>query len=611
MVAGVRRTSDHVIDLYAPMSFLATFDPTKTRLLAPTWVPPDAMRRLAAYKSHAAQLSNVARIYIGDAEEQAARREYGDPALLVSRIASGVLGDGPALTVAGAVTAPAPDLPDPPAPAAPDASPLEQRIADVAQARWERDATAAVDEWAAAVDAQPAARERQTWLDRWVEREAVWPKLARLVQGACGIGDAVTVVAWDDEKQRPTVRVFDAGFYFPTDADGDDFPRRVHLAWEEERPGGLGAAPRRWVRRLTWELVLITATMIGPVTGDYVRDDDGTVTAPDGVEWDQDRGVFVRRYPWQDPEEPGSEWTCVYSDGSWPVEKLGGAAVDDFPAEYEGPRIDLGVDFIPLVHLQGVDVGEDFGRSVLALVAQLLDDLAASDTDVAAASALAAGPAVAISGTSMPGDAVVAPGTVWRLGENGKMDVLDMSAGLSELRAARTDLGDRLSVNSQVPAEVMGRVDGSTELSGIAIALRFGPFRQLVEQALRPQHLPKLALIPRFAQRLAQVAGVLEPGETPVVSVVPGPYLPSDLTGLFTMVAEARAAGVISEEQAVALLAAGGVEYGDLEGEVARIRAADPERAKFLFEATGNDEAAAAWAGVEPGAPPADPGAGT
>lgn len=604
---------DLVLDLYATWSHKAALSKPRGQLLAPTWVPADALRRLTVYKLCAAYLSNSARLFLDtDAESQQDRREYGDPSLLVARIAAAVLGDGPALTVAGAVVDGEPPISDPPTAPGPDASQLEQRIHQVASARWERDAAAAVEEWAAAVDAQPAAAERQAWLDTWAEREAVAPKLARFVTEACGIGDHIAVVAWDEGKQRPTLRLYDAGFYFPGPAEPGEFPDRVHLAWEFERADGNGVT-RRWVRRLTWELVPVAVTLIDPETGDYVRDADGAVVVPDGVTFDDDTGTWLRSYPWTPDDAPGSPLVCVWTDAEWPVTDLGGAAVTDFAwdkATVHTNREDLGVDFVPLVHLQGVDVGDDFGRSVLAVVGQLLDDLAASDTDVASAQALAAGPAVALSGTQLPGDVIVAPGTVWKLGADGRMDVIDLSAGLSETRASRRDLEDRLAVNVQVPAEVLGRVAGSDNLSGVAIDLRFGPFRQLIEQTLRPLIIPKLELVPRMAQRFAQVGGVLEAGATPVVAVVPGPYLPSDLSGLVTMVAGAREAGIVSEEQSVALLAAGGMSHVDVGGEVARIRAADPERAKLLFEATGNEEAAAAWAGVEPGPPAADPGTG-
>lgn len=594
---------DALLDLYATWSHKAALQARHGRTMAPSWVPGTDLRRLAVYKLCAAYLSNSARMFLDtDAETKADRREYGDPSLLVSRIAAAVLGDGATLAVDGAVVPALPAIPDRPEPAPEGADPIEARIAAVTEARWQRDATAAVDEWAAAVDAQPAAAERQAWIDAWAEREAVGPKLARLVDMACGLGDGVAAMAWDADRQRPTVRIYDPGFYFPTDADGGDFSDRVHLAWEFERPDTPGGAATRWVRRLTWELV--------PIADTYGDDE---VTSRDGDSLDAETGTWLRRYPWTPTDGPGSPVACVYTDAEWETTTLAGAAVEDFApdrAVVTAWREDLGVDFIPLVHLQGVDVGDDFGRSVLAVVGQLLDDLAMADTDVASAAALAAGPAVSLSGTSLPTDAIVAPGAVWKLGADGRMDVLDMTAGLGELRASRRDLEDRLAVNAQVPAEVLGRVAGSDNLSGVAIDLRFGPFRQLVEQALRPLHLPKLALIARFAQRLAQANGALDEGETPVVRVAPGAYLPSDLSGLVTMVAGAREAGIVSEEQSVALLAAGGMSHVDVGGEVARIRAADPERAKLLFEATGNEEAAAAWAGVEPGPPAADPGAG-
>ncbi|MFD9630210.1 hypothetical protein [Streptomyces violascens] len=47
------------------------------------------------------------------------------------------------------------------------------------------------------------------------------------------LGDSVLALAWNPEKQQPTLRAYDPGFFFPQPDDEDDgFPTRVHLAWE-------------------------------------------------------------------------------------------------------------------------------------------------------------------------------------------------------------------------------------------------------------------------------------------------------------------------------------------------------------------------------------------
>ena len=585
---------ERVLDLYAPLSHKTAFGVPLTGRLTPSWVPADARRRLVAYRVLAASLGNVSRWYLdADSETRDGRREFGDPALLVDRVAVAVLGDDPQISVDGVAVPAVPEIGDPPDAATGATTPIGRRVADVAAARWERDATEIVDAWEAAVAAQPALAERERWLRAWADTDSAQAKLARFVRLALGYGDGAATVMWDPDTGRPTVRVIDPGFFFPVDVDDNGTPRRVHLAWEETRPDPSGGA-RQWVRRLTWELVPIGDTY---APGESVRDGDTLDEA----------GVWRRRYPWTALGEPGSPLACVYSDGEWPLTDLDGSPVDAFPGEPE--RVDLGLDFVPVYHLQGRDIGDEFGESILSRVSQLLDEMASSDSDISAASAIAAGPAVALSGATLAGDVTVAPGVVWQLGPDGRMDVLDLSAGLAELRARGRDLEDRFSVNAQTPAEVLGRVTGADGLSGVAIGLRLGPFRQLV-QGLRLSHLPVLSSVVAAVQRVAQANGALDPGPVPVARVAAGPFLPSDLAGAVQMVAAGRVAGVVSEEQAVDLLSAAGMSHRDRAGEVARIREADPGRAKLLFEATGNEAASAGWAGVDPGPPGPDPGLG-
>ena len=77
---------------------------------------------------------------------------------------------------------------------------------------------------------------------------------------AVSLGDSVYVLAPDAGKQRPRLRVYDPGFYFPdttTLVPGwveDDYPPIVHIAWEETDADG-----RIWVVRSTWRMVALDA----------------------------------------------------------------------------------------------------------------------------------------------------------------------------------------------------------------------------------------------------------------------------------------------------------------------------------------------------------------
>ncbi|MFE4366915.1 hypothetical protein ACFRMN_01420 [Streptomyces sp. NPDC056835] len=81
------------------------------------------------------------------------------------------------------------------------------------------------------------------------------------------LGDGVMVLAWNPAKQRPTLRVYDPGFFFPQwDDEDDDFPTKVHLAWELPADDDAGLKAR--VRRVTYELGPISEGGEGDGVGD-------------------------------------------------------------------------------------------------------------------------------------------------------------------------------------------------------------------------------------------------------------------------------------------------------------------------------------------------------
>ncbi|WP_123969912.1 hypothetical protein [Streptomyces sp. TLI_185] len=88
-------------------------------------------------------------------------------------------------------------------------------------------------------------------------------------------------------------------------------------------------------------------------------------------------------------------------------------------------RLDLMIDFVPVVHLAKTipDGGEHWGRSVLARVLQALDEPAATDSDSSAASATTGTPIIGLAGarpqvdraTGRPQELQVRAGAVWKL----------------------------------------------------------------------------------------------------------------------------------------------------------------------------------------------------
>lgn len=560
------------LDQWAPLSHKAAMGRRRDLRLAPTWVPPDDLRRLAAYTILAAYDSNVSRILLdGTQEAKDTRREYGDAALLVSRVVAAVLGETPQIVVDGAGHTPddTPTLPPEPV-LGDDPSDLDRRIHTARHARWETAAHTAVDEWEQAWQAWPALAAQQAALDKWARDEQLPARLLELNRDAVKLGDGVAELAVSTTRHRPVLRIHDPGFYFPVLTGGGEYPETVHLAWEETDDDDT-----RWVRRRTYRLV---------------------------------ETVDRRRYPWA--PDTDSHTTCVMSDGRWRLDKTEGATIADLsdrsaqwlPTEdgVDAYEVDLGIDFVPVVHLPNTPYSEThYGEAIVTRVAQLLDDIQASDSDLVKATNLAAVPILVTSGNkSLPTDFRVAPGQSAHVGENGRLDVVNMAGALPELRAGVDALLDRLSVNSQVSAQVMGRTDASEGMSGYALQLTFGPYTSLINN-LRLTRDHKHALLLKFAGRMLQLTGQIDPGELAPARVVPGSFMPSDLADVTLRVTSLLQSKAISRRTGLAQLVDAGMSIDDAEAELDRIVAEDTQGAKEAAEATNSDQVAADRLGVE------------
>ncbi|MEV5080580.1 hypothetical protein AB0K74_17670 [Streptomyces sp. NPDC056159] len=69
---------------------------------------------------------------------------------------------------------------------------------------------------------------------------------------------------------------------------------------------------------------------------------------------------------------------------------------------------------------------------------------------------------------------------MWQLSDNGRMDTLDTSAQLAELRQRIDHLMDRLASNTRLTTAGIGTLDVSKVPSGYALQLALGPLDSLV-----------------------------------------------------------------------------------------------------------------------------------
>ncbi|MFF6903522.1 hypothetical protein [Streptomyces hydrogenans] len=553
---------------------------------AASWVPSGDERRLAAYKLLAAYANNqaaeLAQLRDPTADE---RREFGDPSMFVEAILSNVLGREQTLIVPGAE----------------QADPTDGQDAD-----------------------QAMAERVQTLLREWAKDELFELRMIQTERKAVTLGDGVYLLAWDAAKQRVRLKAYDPGFYYPVlgeDDDGSDYPTRVHLAWELPEDPKRDLKPR--LRRITYELDWIRPATASGVdrTGRPVRapvmteptDDTPAQPALGPGDTPSPDGYITRQYAWNDTP---SYVTCYLTDATWELGDLkAGHDVDDLPmdkAHYATSpagevldRFDLLIDFIPVIHLPNTipEAQEHWGTSSLAKTLQVFDELAGTDTDSARASATTGSPILAISGSrngsGKRSDLPVTPGLLLEIPEGGRLDSVDTSAQLAELRKHRADLSERAANIARLPAVTLGTINPSEVPSGYALQISLGPLDSLIG-AMRLTRAPKYDLLLKFVQRLS-IAGqhpdwvgiTVQPAQ-----LVMGSYTPTDKPAVLDQIVRAVEAGVMSLETAIRILDEAGWSMSDVETEIAQIQSRRFEEARFLADATGSTKAVADYLGI-------------
>lgn len=400
------------------------------------------------------------------------------------------------------------------------------------------------------------------WIDDWVRSERFTQKLLQGETKSCRLGDAVYILATSERAGRPKLRVEDPGFYFPDHLaevpgwDDEDFPPVVHMLYEYDAED-----QHTMVRRATWSMVRLPAKVATP--------------------WGTQR-----------------EWTCMYSETEWRRDRLDPkATVYSQNMGRDGKIVtapqDLLIDFIPVVHVPNST--DEWGTSVLTLLAQLLDDIQSVDSDLAIASQ-SANPLLVMDGagapslTGMPGESLAMPG-------GGKASYI--AASLNSQIVYLDTLMRRLAQNSRLGEVLLGRVSPANVPSGYAMALGFHPARQLMRNA-RTVRDEKFPLIIKFALRMAQAWKWADSGETPNIEILLGASLPSDLQSAVETVKALLPVHAISTALAVKILTNAGLPIEDAEKEVSAIHEEDMEAAVKLVDATGNIQAASARLGIAP-----------
>lgn len=559
-----------LIDQYSPVSHKqAIGDGATPAFVAPSWVPALERRRLAAYTVFEAYYANVARYFLPQLVDAATRREhreYGDAQLIVHQALSALLGEEQTLVVD--------DIDE-------DDEADEATETDVEEA------------------AEKTARDvRAEWFDAWAGRNRLFLKLTEAETNAVKLGDAVYALGWNPASEDVEVRQYDPGYYFPVlrgDEDIDEYPVKVHLSWEL-----IGDDLSRTLRRVTYELTALTEFDAGVSVVRY--DDNG-------------QPIYGRRYAWQAADEDMSTVTCRQTDASWPIEEsrgglldlsLNGATVSTLADGTPIRDLDLGFDFIPVVHVPNTAEGaRHFGRSVIGAVAQVLDDIQSTDADLQLGSSTVAGAKMKSKGLTVEvSDG--SPGGVYNLPIDGDVDTVNTASVLDAHLKYRTALGELLSENSRLAPPLLGKTKGSVP-SGIALQLSFGPTQSLVRE-LRLLRDEKYPILLRMVQRIAMVHGALDAvdkgGAVFPARIEFGSFLPADKQSAVDQITALLGAHAISTTTAVGIMIEAGFPIDDATSEVERIHAEAFTQAAELLAATGDEAAVRVYLGLEPAGRP-------
>jgi hypothetical protein len=550
----------------------------------PTWVRSlTDRRRIISYRVAKAAQATVSRFFHdreGVSNDYDQVREHGHAAAYVERTVDAILGEDAMISIPGAdVAVPA----SPPVPRKPDlpgseADDVEREVFAQTMAFYEAEAKRVLSKWRDSAEEQPLLADSQEWINRWAEETHFWQTVyLNESEHVTPLGDGVLVGSIDSAK-RPKWTALQPDAFFKAWGDGgsmaEEFPERVHLAWEFHR-NGVDGNLETWVRRITYELLPTEAA-------------------------------------WKPKYQAGmAEKRCYFSDGEWLISGPGLRSgrttlpdIDDFirdegrfrtminpfdPTELiTADLVPLPLDWIPVVHVTHT-IG-NWGRSCFARVMALLDDMAAGDTAMALVANLCGEPPLATSGGSISDDMVIGAAALIDLGSDGKVAKLGYADELRALIEYSGTLERQFIKMTSLSSELSGREN--REQSGRAIGLKMTPLRQSILRARLAREVP-YQLVLKMTQRLAIVAG--SPGFAGPVRPAKlkwGTFIPEDLSQLVQDIILLRDRNLLTDGDVYDLLLEAGMRLKDPDASLSELRSKDIRVAEAFSTMFGPEVAA-------------------
>ncbi|MFH1742212.1 MAG: phage portal protein [bacterium] len=435
-------TPTKVYDLYAS---ILNFKESITTLNAPFvtlgWVPLSHQRRLQAYEILSAYYCNYSRDYrqspeSGDTSYNDLIAEMGDSAWLCDKLRTKLLGDTVSISIPG-----------------PKSLKVLRRL---------RKNPAGREAELAELEKIEAARlAMEDHIQDWWDENDIYLTVNKNETKCSYLGDCVYAVGWNAEEARPTLETYDPGFVFPEwdldaaasmdESASDKVSRRVIIAWEDAHE----ATDQSYN---IWRDIYELRTVAG-------------------------KKKCFRHYGWYEWQASSDRKVYDMND-------------DDIIEGTSTGWHEIGLDFIPIVWVPNIECeGEDYGKSNINDFISLFDSIITNYTDLKFNSEKLGGAIIALSGknikfavdssTREPIGVEVKPNTIYNLGENGKMDLLNTAELQTALLSTIEKLEKKLIRNSCITEVGAGLADTQQELAGIALKMlllplieRIGPVRQ-------------------------------------------------------------------------------------------------------------------------------------
>jgi len=486
-------------DMYAPiLNYKKAITVLKRPSVNYSWVPGDHLRRLKAYEILWSYWNNISRDFrmapeSGDDSQADDLLEMGDAEWLVGKLKAKLFGDDVKIAV--------------------HTDNMEEEIDVLLKLVTNKDIqdeeikTSAKERAAEVQQKLALVPGRQVFLRNWWHDQAIFNIIDKTETKGGFLGDMVYYTYWDEAEKTVKIKSYDPGFCYPY-IFGDE----PDLSWDDTETEVSERMIVAWEESVT---------------------DTSFIIYREVYELRIGKGGVLRLWKQKARFEYGGEEKDLTSFGE--DELMEGEALD---------WVDIGIDFMPFVWIPCIGVAgeEPFGISYLHFSICMLDSLINSYSDLTVNSEYLGGVTVLASGKNIkprrdsttlePIAVEIQPRSMYYLGEDGNVTILDTSRMQTAIKETIEKQEEKFLRNNNIPDIVAGKMQSGQIPSGVALALMMQPLSDKISP-IRQQRSESYSYLFYNVQRLFQLYG--EPyvkgifsGELSEVQLQYGPLIPSD-----------------------------------------------------------------------------------